>query len=228
MKNSMHWLQSVWVVLRNQFESFIFISMRELTCDARTTTSANSVLLDKSLKKILHIWKDFVKVKKFLFWLFDKNVLKIQFANILTIESWCFSTSCISVAWALIELNYCFGVNLLYALLFCSSPIHMSGASTRVRLGAVLVLLEDSFEDKSWWFLMTWNASFQRQNLWYVHGPQFFMLFGFGTWGVSQAFTRISKSDPGRDCDIFSGKSSSFLSCQHGHFPRLAQVLQLS
>lgn len=50
----------------------------------------------------------------------------------------------------------------------------------------------------------------KRQYLWRAPGPQLFMLFGFGAGGVSQAFTRISPSDPGRDCDIFSGKPSSF------------------
>lgn len=51
----------------------------------------------------------------------------------------------------------------------------------------------------------------KRQPPWPAHGPQLFMFFGSGARGVSQAFTRISKSDPGRDCDIFSGKASSFL-----------------
>lgn len=59
----------------------------------------------------------------------------------------------------------------------------------------------------------------KRQSLRCAHGPQLFMLFGFGTWGVSQAFTRIRKSDPGRDCDIFSGKPSSFFLANVGIFP---------
>lgn len=37
------------------------------------------------------------------------------------------------------------------------------------------------------------------------------MWLRFGARGISQAFTRVSKSDAGRDCDIFSGQPGSVL-----------------
>ena len=119
-----------------------------------------------------------------------------------------FPTSCITVARALIELLFWSEFALYFAVPQLFHP--SSGGSTKVGLEVTWMLLEDFFFGLTVVFLDVKFFFSKRQYLWHAPGPQLFMLFGFGAWGVSQAFTRISPSDPGSDCDIFSGKPSSF------------------
>ena len=108
----------------------------------------------------------------------------LLFANILKIEHWCCSTSCISAARTLIELNYYFEYSVLYILLFSTLPL-VSGASIRIKLEAVLMLLEDL----GGWKLVIFHgmsASFQGGGTYsMLLGPSSFILFRFETRDVS-------------------------------------------